>query len=132
MQLTTHQAVKPTASINILGRHHQPEPDGTVLEWEAYGLPIPDPILVDCNRNGVHDSIEIATSLVPDADTNGIPDSCQQCQGDIDGNGVVNVDDLLDLFIAWGDPDPGAADLDGGGVGPSDLALLLQGWGDCR
>jgi hypothetical protein len=132
MQLTTHQAVKPTASINILGRHHQPEPDGTVLEWEAYGLPIPDPILVDCNRNGVHDSIEIATGLVPDADRNGIPDDCQQCQGDVDGNGVVNVDDLLDLFIAWGDPDPGAADLDGDGVvGPTDLALLLQGWGTC-
>lgn len=132
MQLTTYQAVKPTASINLLGRHHLPEADGTVLEWEAYGLPIPDPILVDCNRNGVHDAIEIATGVAPDADRNGVPDSCQGCQGDVDGNGVVNVDDLLDLFVAWGDPTPGNADIDGDGiVGPADLTLLLQGWGNC-
>ncbi|MGA1225469.1 MAG: dockerin type I domain-containing protein, partial [Phycisphaerales bacterium] len=132
MQLTPNSAIKPTTSINILGRHGVPDPDNGWYEWEAYGLAIPDPILVDCNNNGIHDAIEVATGLSPDADRNGLPDDCQQCRGDVDGNGVVNIDDLIEVFIAWGDPFPGAADLNGDGfVDAVDLAQVISGWGTC-
>jgi predicted outer membrane repeat protein len=132
MQLTTNQAIKPTASINLLGRHGVPDPEDGWYEWQAYGLGIPDPILVDCNGNGVHDSIEIATGAALDADRNGLPDACQECRGDVDGNGVVNIDDLIEIFIAWGDPFPGEADLNNDGtVNGGDLSLVLQGWGTC-
>ncbi len=132
MQLTTNQAVKPTASINLLGRFHAPNAESAWPEWEAYGLSIPDPILVDCNNNGIHDSIEIATALAIDADRNGRPDDCQECRGDVDANGTVDLDDLIEIFIAWGDPNPGAADLDGNGtVNGGDLAQVISGWGTC-
>ena len=53
--------------------------------------------------------------------------------GDIDGNGTVDVADLLLLLGAWGDcPDPPAdcpADLDGSGsVDVADLLTLLANW----
>jgi predicted outer membrane repeat protein len=132
MQLTTNQAIKPTTSINILGRHGVPDPNNGWYEWQAFGLQIPDPILVDCNNNGVHDAIEIATGATVDADRNGLPDNCQQCRGDVDANGVVNLDDLIEVFVAWGDPFPGAADLNNDGVvNGADLAQVISGWGTC-
>jgi predicted outer membrane repeat protein len=132
MQLTTNQAIKPTTSINILGRHGVPDPNNQWFEWQAFGLQIPDPILVDCNNNGIHDAIEIATGQVADADRNGSPDNCQQCRGDVDLNGAVDVDDLIEIFVAWGDPNPGDADLNNDGiVNAIDLAQVISGWGSC-
>lgn len=56
--------------------------------------------------------------------------------GDINGDGVVNVSDLLALFSAWGPcpvpPEPGdcPADLDhSGSVDVSDLLIVLSNWG---
>lgn len=165
MQLTTKAAVKPTALINLLGDNGMDDDDN---EWWAYALPIPDPALIDCNENQVHDAIDIALGTVRDCDLNGVPDSCSggdlsvdcdgdgvpdaceirlgtatdtdsdgipdncQCQGDVDHNGAVNVDDLLEIFIAWGDSNPGEADLNGDGeVNSTDLCLVLDGWGTC-
>ena len=165
MQLTTKAAVKPTALINLLGDNGMDDDDN---EWWAYALPIPDPALIDCNENQVHDAIDIALGTVRDCDLNGVPDSCSggdlsvdcdgdgvpdaceirlgtatdtdsdgipdncQCQGDVDHNGAVNVDDLLEIFIAWGDSNPGEADLNGDGeVNSADLVLVLDGWGTC-
>ena len=73
-----------------------------------------------------------------DGDGDGVPVSdlgayeLQPCPGDIDGDGSVGINDLLDLLPAWG-PNPGhPADLDGdGAVGTSDFRLLLEGWGPC-
>ena len=165
MQLTTKSAVKPTALINLLGDNGMDVADN---EWWAYALPIPNPALVDCNENQVHDAIDIALGTARDCDLNGVPDSCSkidlsvdcdgdgvpdaceirlgtatdtdsdgipdncQCQGDVDHNGAVNVDDLLEIFIAWGDSNPGEADLNGDGeVNGADLVLVLDGWGTC-
>jgi YVTN family beta-propeller protein len=48
--------------------------------------------------------------------------------GDINGDGAVDVDDLLLLLAAWGTSDPDA-DLDGSGtVDVDDLLLLLGNW----
>ncbi len=52
--------------------------------------------------------------------------------GDVDGDGVVGVNDLLALLAAWGPcPDPPAqcADQDADGVvGVTDLLILLANW----
>ncbi|MHC4415547.1 MAG: FG-GAP-like repeat-containing protein [Planctomycetota bacterium] len=52
--------------------------------------------------------------------------------GDLDGDGVVGIRDLLILLGAWGPcpPEPCPADLDGdGSVGIRDLLILLANWG---
>ena len=55
----------------------------------------------------------------------------EACEGDINGDGEVNVEDLLILIGAWGGDDL-AADLDGNGtVGVGDLLLLIAAWGAC-
>lgn len=55
------------------------------------------------------------------------------CSGDLNGDTVVDVSDLLTLLGAWG-PCPGcAADLNGDGVvDVSDLLMLLGAWGACE
>jgi hypothetical protein len=54
--------------------------------------------------------------------------------GDLDGDGVVGITDLLLLLVAWGPcpapPETCPADLDGDGlVGITDLLTLLTNWG---
>lgn len=58
----------------------------------------------DCNGNNVPDECDIAGGDSSDCDFNDIPDECQGCAADLDCDG---------------------------GVGPTDLALLLASWGDC-
>ena len=167
MQLTTNTGVKPNAIFNLAGDNASKVAGNY---WLAKSLSIPNPVLVDCNSNGTHDAIDIATGLARDCDHTGVPDSCEysaaianadcdgdgvydlceiyigteqdvnnngiaddcECLGDVDGNGAVNVRDLLAIIVAWGDPSPNAADLDGDGVvGSGDLTLVLQGWGSC-
>ena len=84
----------------------------------------------DCNGNGVLDLIDIIDGTSKDANGDGIPDEC--CVGDIDGDGVVGVKDLLDLLGAWGPNPLHPADFNGDGfVGVSDLLTLLGTWSPC-
>ena len=54
------------------------------------------------------------------------------CAGDIDGNGSVDVDDMLAVLNTWGPCSGCAADLDASGeVEVNDMLLLLAAWGDC-
>jgi hypothetical protein len=56
-----------------------------------------------------------------------IPD--EPCPADFDGDGIVDVLDLVTLISAWGTPD---ADTDGDGTtGVTDLVELLNAWGSC-
>ncbi len=55
-------------------------------------------------------------------------------KGDVNGDGVVNIEDLLAVIAAWGPcpppPDACAADVDGNGiVNISDLLLVIGNWG---
>ena len=53
--------------------------------------------------------------------------------GDLDGDGVVGVSDLLILLGSWGACEGCPADLDGDGdVDAADLANLLGSWGPCQ
>ena len=55
-----------------------------------------------------------------------------RCEGDVDGNGVVDFGDLLAVLAAWGNAG-GPEDLDGSGtVGFSDLLIVLGAWGPCK
>ena len=61
---------------------------------------------------------------------------CPQCDGDVDADGTVGINDFLALLGAWGPcPDPPAtcfADIDGDGtVGINDFLAQLANWGPC-
>lgn len=84
----------------------------------------------DCNANFVLDVCDIANGTSEDANENGIPDECE-CPGDLNGDGTVNVADLLVLLADWGQ-NGGPADINGDGVvNTEDLLLLLASWGEC-
>jgi hypothetical protein len=61
-----------------------------------------------------------------------INQTCAPCPSDVNGDGMVGVNDFLDLLAAWG-PNPGhPADIDGDGmVGVNDFLELLAAWGPC-
>ena len=59
-------------------------------------------------------------------------DLTDTCFGDIDGNGAVDVNDVLAVLADWGPCRDCAADLDGNGeVDVTDLLAVLAAWGDC-
>jgi hypothetical protein len=86
----------------------------------------------DCNENWTIDVCDIDSGVSDDENGNGTPDECE-CIGDLDGDGVVGINDLLDLLAAWGPcATPCPADLDGdGNVAVVDLLALLGSWGSC-
>ena len=59
-------------------------------------------------------------------------DDAAQCPADIDGDGSVNVADLLAAIADWGSNDS-PADVDGDGtVGVGDLLAMIDAWGPCE
>ena len=102
---------------------------------------------LDCNKNTIPDSCDIASGKSLDVNADGIPDECQKppptCPADVapfpEGDGAVDVDDLLVIINGWGDcPSPPAtcpADVappDGDGVvDVDDLLVIINGWGAC-
>ena len=81
--------------------------------------------------------VDIEDGSSNDINCNGIPDECEGhvdpciCEGDVNGDGVTNVTDLLAIVAAWGSNDADA-DIDGDGtVGVSDILIVIAGWGDC-
>ncbi|MCH2154304.1 MAG: hypothetical protein MK089_13270, partial [Phycisphaerales bacterium] len=68
-------------------------------------------------------SIDGAITEIPE-----VPD----CLGDLDGNGVVDVEDLLDTLNDWGCEEDCTADVnDDGSVDISDLLTIIANWGGC-
>jgi hypothetical protein len=105
-------------------------------DWGLFIIRAAEPVgICDCNGNGVPDDQDIADGTSLDADGNGIPDECEAAPGDLDGNGVVDIADLLDLLAAWGAcpapcPPACSADLDEDcAVGITDVLVLLGNWG---
>ena len=97
-----------------------------LIEWEA-----------DCNSDGIVDYGQILSGQLIDANSNGIPDSCEvdPCPGDISGNGAVDGVDLSVLLGVWGTDGSGGefdADVTNDGiVNGADLTIILGGWGPC-
>ena len=92
-----------------------------IVEWSA-----------DCNNDGIVDYGQILDGTFTDANSNGIPDSCD-CLGDINDDGWIDGVDLGGVLAAWGKAPAGTpADLNAdGAVDGTDLGLLLSGWGPC-
>jgi hypothetical protein len=54
------------------------------------------------------------------------------CPADIDGSGVVGVDDVLTVLSGWGNVGPSPADVNGDGiVNVDDLLMVISAWGPC-
>ena len=55
------------------------------------------------------------------------------CAEDVDGDGVVGVQDIIDVVLAWGPCGKACpADVDGNNaVDVNDLVAVLLAWGDC-
>ena len=84
----------------------------------------------DCNGNDIPDECDIADGTSDDVCGDGIPDECQ-CLADINGDGEVDVQDLLSIVDAWGN-DGGPEDINCDGiVDTSDLLIVIGAWGDC-
>jgi len=102
-----------------------------VVEWSA-----------DCNNDAIVDYGQILQGQFADANTDGIPDTCQCgtipslptcCPGDLDYDAAVGGADIGLLLSNWG-PCGSAClyDLNNDDkVNGGDLGLLLAGWGPC-
>ncbi len=56
----------------------------------------------------------------------------EDCVGDVNGDGLVGTDDLLDAIANWGPCSGCASDLDGDGqVGTNDILAFIANWGPC-
>lgn len=85
----------------------------------------------DCNGNGTPDWCDISRGVSADDNGNGIPDECE-CEGDLNGDGTVNVDDIIIVILAWGMVGDLPADANNDGmVDGQDLGLVINAFGGC-
>lgn len=110
-------------------------PGGT---WIEVDLAYTGANSADCDANAELDVCQIAAGTVPDANGNGVIDTCESpansCPGDLDDDGSVAGADLGILLGAWGPttPETARADLNADGtVNGADLGTLLGAWGPC-
>jgi hypothetical protein len=67
-----------------------------------------------------------------DGGGNYVEDVCLDCPADINGDGVVGVNDLIAVVDAWGSDDA-SADVNGDGVVEvNDLIAIIDNWGPCE
>ena len=91
----------------------------------------------DADSDGIADEYDNCPDVFnpgqADENGDGVGDVCEPIPGDLNGDGVVGVADLLILLSSWGpckDCGDCSADIDGNCVvGVSDLLILLANWG---
>lgn len=66
-----------------------------------------------------------------DGGGNTITDECEDCTGDLDGNGQVTIDDLLSLLGFWGEGNVGGDVNNDGNTNVDDLLILIGAVGGC-
>jgi hypothetical protein len=54
------------------------------------------------------------------------------CTADTNLDGAVDVDDLVDVILAWGGSDPAADVDDDGDVDVDDIVAVILAWGPCE
>lgn len=94
-------------------------------------------VLEDCDDDGTSDGCELESGTQLDLNYDGVPDDCQDdaCPGDISGNGVVDVSDLLQVISDWGasggpsDCASSAGAIPDGVVNVTDLLYIISQWG---
>ena len=95
-----------------------------------------DDVLHDCDNNGVADLRDILAGLAPDADNNGQIDGCVPAvPGDVTGDDMVNLQDLLLVIGNWGSDCPECPEHCNGdanndcAVNLADLLEVIGNWG---
>ena len=97
------------------------------------------PILVDNGNIDEDDLPDLVTINEPESNglrglpgTLGLvqrPETSVPCDGDLNDDSVINIDDLLSILSAWGGSD---GDANGDGLtNIDDILLVLSNWGDC-
>ncbi|MEI6879009.1 MAG: hypothetical protein WCL33_08245, partial [Planctomycetota bacterium] len=135
--IASHQQIPAPALVdcNHNGQHDAFDiARGVSLDCDQSGVPdtceYPS-ASTDCNGNGIADLCDTISGFSSDKNGNHVPDECE-CGGDVDGNGHTDVDDLIDVLVAWGDTSRGPADLNQDGIVDShDLLIVMVGWGNC-
>jgi len=88
--------------------------------------------LIDCNGNGRYDWDDVRLGFSVDVNENGLPDECERCPADANGDNQVDGADLSVLLFMFGQPTApfNAADFNGDGiVNGADLSVLLFRFG---
>ncbi|MEM7228060.1 MAG: FG-GAP-like repeat-containing protein [Planctomycetota bacterium] len=117
-------------------------------DYDAFLLNL-DEVAEDCNLNGRIDFEEILSGTSIDANANGLIDDCEAapCVADCApdngdgtfGNGVINIDDLLEVINAFGGtsgpcdiaPDNGDGTYGNGTINIDDVLTVINAFGDC-
>ncbi len=108
-------------------------------QWRKNGAPIPGATgtsysiaLVLPGHEGDYDVVVTNDCGTETSETASLDlqDCTPPCPWDMNGNGIVGADELLGVLGAWLQP-VSIWDLDGGGVGITDLLLVLGHWGFC-
>ena len=85
----------------------------------------------DCNGNEILDGCEIDNGVL-DQNANSIPDECE-CIADLNGDGFVDLLDVVVLLGQWMTAPNGLPDINGDGmVDLHDLLLVLDAYGPCE
>jgi formylglycine-generating enzyme required for sulfatase activity len=107
--------------------------DGDQIRGSDDNCPsIANPSQGDCDSDGIGDACEIAAGA-PDANVNGVPDSCD-CPGDLNASNTVDAEDLAYVLFAWGTDGGKTPEADitrDGTVDANDLSVVLGSWGPC-
>ena len=137
--------VRDDSSVNTIRIYRNDSPllgDGNILLAFDQELDTGDnPTLVssgDTDGDGNDDLVSIAgggSGLRGDGDSISLrrsEESTGTCDGDMNGDSVVDVLDLLGVIFAWGPCNGCAEDFDGSGVvNVDDLLLVISAWGPC-
>jgi len=82
----------------------------------------PGEVDIDTDGDGIADCVDECPEIVGD---------CPTCESDLNGDEIVNIDDLLQLIGVFGTADE-SGDLDGNGVvAIDDMLILISAWGGC-
>jgi len=91
-----------------------------------------DVFAYDCNRNCIPDNEDVNSGTSLDENDNGIPDECE-CLTDLNGDGILDVNDVLAIIVNWGSTNAPLCDLNGDGVVEvNDLIILISAWDSCH
>lgn len=113
----------------LMDRYSELEPpQDSIQSVAAFGEDAYGEIYV-CDLGGQVFKI-VPAAAPPDADGDGVPDSCEQTNpGDITGNGLVDIDDLFAVLNSWGPCGGCGADVTGNGtVDIDDLFVVINHW----
>ncbi|MDG2291511.1 MAG: di-heme oxidoredictase family protein [Phycisphaerales bacterium] len=92
-----------------------------------------DDDLGDCDDDGTLDLLELLEGTQQDVNEDGVPDDCVVCDGDIDEDGFVGVNDLLAVIADWGPCSGCVGDVNNDTmVNVDDLLMVIAAWGPCH